>query len=155
LDRDVVRYQVLLDQLAHEVEVGLRGGWKTDLDLLVAELHQRAEHPHLALAVHRLDQRLIAVAQVHAAPTGRRGDDAGRPLPIVQPDRGEGAVFGGWIDLHVQLSRETSMHGKRHPVAPGNVTGYSSMRGGVGYLRARRSRSSRPPRREVSARGAR
>ena len=35
-DRDVVRDQLVVDQRAHEVEVGLRGGREPDLDLLEA-----------------------------------------------------------------------------------------------------------------------
>ena len=35
--------------------------------------HQRLEHPQLARDVHRLDQRLVAVAQVGAAPDRRAG----------------------------------------------------------------------------------
>ena len=49
LDRDVVGDQVLLDQLADEVEVGLAGRREADLDLLEAHLHQRLEHAPLAL----------------------------------------------------------------------------------------------------------
>jgi hypothetical protein len=37
---------------------------EADLDLLEADLAPAAEHAHLALGVHRLDQRLVAVAQV-------------------------------------------------------------------------------------------
>ena len=47
---------------------------KADLDFLVAHLHQQAEHAQLALRVHRLDQRLVAVAQVDAAPDRRSRD---------------------------------------------------------------------------------
>ena len=71
---DVVRNQVVLDQLAHEIEVGLRRGRETDLDFLEAGLHQQVEHAPLARGVHRLDQRLVAVAQIDAAPQRRRGD---------------------------------------------------------------------------------
>ena len=68
LDRDVVGDQVLLDELADEVEVGLAGGGEADLDLLEAHLHERVEHAPLAVRVHRVDQRLVAVAQVDRAP---------------------------------------------------------------------------------------
>ena len=61
-----------LDQQPHEVEVGLRSRRETDLDLLEADPHQHLEHAQLALGVHRLDQRLVAVAQVDAAPDRRR-----------------------------------------------------------------------------------
>jgi hypothetical protein len=42
--------RLLLDQLAHEVEVGLRGRREADLDLLEADLHQLLEHARLRAA---------------------------------------------------------------------------------------------------------
>ena len=60
-----------LDEGAHEVEIGLRGGGKGDLDLLEADADQQVEHAVLALDAHRLDQRLIAVAQIDGAPDRR------------------------------------------------------------------------------------
>jgi hypothetical protein len=41
LDGDVVGDQVLLDELADEVEVGLAGRREADLDLLVAHLYEQ------------------------------------------------------------------------------------------------------------------
>ena len=49
LDRDVVRDEVLLDELADKVKVGFRRGRKSDLDLLEAELDEELEHPPLAV----------------------------------------------------------------------------------------------------------
>jgi hypothetical protein len=86
LDRDVLGDQVLLDQLPDEVVVGLAGRGEADLDLLVAHLHQELEHPPLALRRHRVDQRLVAVAQVHRAPARRRLDVPGRPGAVRQVD---------------------------------------------------------------------
>lgn len=86
LDGDVFRDLVLLDDLAHEVEVRLRCGRKTYLDFLVAHLDQQVEHAVLALRTHWIDQRLVAVAQVHSAPL-RSGDDLlVRPGAIRQLD---------------------------------------------------------------------
>ena len=61
-------HQVLLDDFAHEIEIGLRGGGKSDFDFLEAYFHQHVEHAALAGAVHGFDQRLVAVAQIDAAP---------------------------------------------------------------------------------------
>ncbi len=63
-DRDVLGCDVRLGDQAHEVVVGLRGGWVADLDLLVAHLHHELEEASLALGVHRFGERLIAVSQV-------------------------------------------------------------------------------------------
>jgi len=45
------------------------------------------KHAHLAFEVHRLEQRLVAVAQVGAHPDRRAGDGAARPLAIFKLDR--------------------------------------------------------------------
>ena len=76
LDDHVVGDQVLLDQLADEVEVGLAGRREPDLDLLEAHRRRACEHAQLAGRVHRVDQRLVAVAQVDRAPPRRLVDEA-------------------------------------------------------------------------------
>ena len=68
LDGDVVGDGALGDDLADEVEVGLAGRREADLDLLVAHPDQQVEHAALAGRAHRVDQRLVAVAQVDRAP---------------------------------------------------------------------------------------
>ena len=70
-DADVVGYAPGLDEAADEVEVGLAGGREADLDLLVADRYEQVEHRVLAGGVHRVDQRLIAVAQVGREPARR------------------------------------------------------------------------------------
>ena len=97
LDRDVVGDQVLLDELADEVEVGLAGGREADLDLLVAHPDQQLEHPPLAVGGHRVDQRLVPVAQVDRAPARGHGGDPLRPGAVGQLDRGERRVA---VDRH-------------------------------------------------------
>jgi hypothetical protein len=93
LDRHVVGDGAALDDRADEVEVGLRRRGKGDLDLLEAHVHEQPEHAVLAIDAHRLDQRLVAVAQIDRAPDRRLVDDARRPLPIGQDDRLVGAIF--------------------------------------------------------------
>jgi hypothetical protein len=100
LDRDVIGDGVGFDQVAHEVEVGLRSRGERDLDLLEADPDQRVEHPALALAVHRFDQRLVAVAQVGAAPYGHLRDGSRGPGPIGEGDRGEGSILGAGVGQH-------------------------------------------------------
>ena len=113
LDGDVRGNAVFLDDLAHEVEVGLRGRRKTNLDLLETHAHQRLEHAQLALRVHRIDQGLVTVAQIHAAPHGRLGDGAGRPLAIGEIDRLEGLIF---VDGHgARRAFGGSRHGRDRP----------------------------------------
>ena len=110
LDRDVVGDQVLLDQLADEVEVGLARRREADLDLLEAHLDEGVEHAPLADGVHRVDQRLVAVAEVDRAPqrglvddrvraTCGRGARAGRTGRYLSNGIGRGVVGGGgmWV----------------------------------------------------------
>ena len=82
LDGDIGGNHVLLDELAHEIEIGLRGRGEAHLDLLEAHLEQQLEHAVLALGAHGLDQRLVAVAQIDAAPDRRLVDHPRRPAPV-------------------------------------------------------------------------
>ena len=63
---------------------------------------QRLEQPLLGLAAHGLEQRLVAVAQIRAAPHRHRSQLARGPLPVRQVD---GAEMGGisWKDLSAWL----------------------------------------------------
>jgi hypothetical protein len=56
---------------------------------------QEAEHARLALRPHRVDQRLVAVAQVDGTPDRRLADGLRRPGAVGQVDGGIGSVFGG------------------------------------------------------------
>ena len=103
LDGDVLRDQFVVDQFAHEVKVGLRGAGETDLDFFEPNLADAAEHAQLALQVHGLKQRLVAVAQIGAHPDRRRGDGAAGPLAVGQIDGRESAVLGGGVLEHGNL----------------------------------------------------
>ncbi len=100
LDGHVIGDVSAFDQLAHEVVVGLGGGGEGGFDFLEADLHEHLEHAHLALGVHRLEQGLVAVAQVRAHPDRRTGEGLGRPGAIGQGDRRERAVLGGGVLQH-------------------------------------------------------
>lgn len=102
-DGDVVRDRSLFDDGAYEGEVGLAGGREADLDLLVAHAHQQVEHLALAGGGHRVDQRLVAVAQVGGEPARGLGDAGLRPgavrdvhllVPAVLVDRHPGGLLG-------------------------------------------------------------
>jgi len=93
LDGDVVGDALFLDDLPDEVEIGLRRRGKTDLDLLESQSDQEIEEASLALGPHRFDERLIAVAEIDAAPDGCALLRAGRPLAVRQLDGGVRPVF--------------------------------------------------------------
>jgi hypothetical protein len=85
---------------------GERCGWKADLDLLEADAHQLMKELHLALAVHGLEQRLVAVAQIGREPDGGAGNGAAGPLAVRQIDGGDALVLGsGFGDHHERLHK--------------------------------------------------
>ncbi len=81
-DGDVLGGDVGVRDEAHEVIIRLRGGGVPDLDLLVAHGDHELEEVPLARGVHRLGQRLVAVAQVHRHPEWGFGEASCRPLAV-------------------------------------------------------------------------
>ena len=92
-DGHVLGDRVLLDDGAHEVEVGLARGGEPDLDLLVADRDQQVEHRALACGRHGVDQRLVAVAQIGGEPAGGLGDAVVRPRAVGDVDGLVGPVL--------------------------------------------------------------
>ena len=66
---------------------------KPDLDLLEADVDQRLEQRQLALGVHGVDQRLVAVAQVDAGPARGPRELAVGPGAVAQHERHVRAVL--------------------------------------------------------------
>ncbi len=85
-DRRPARNEILLDQEPHEVEVRPGGRRESDLDLGDSEREQQRKEPLLARAVHRIDERLVAVPEVRRAPDRRRVDDTVGPRSIGKID---------------------------------------------------------------------
>ena len=93
LNGDAIGNAPFVDDAANEVEVRLRRRWETHFDLRKADLEQQIEHAQLFLHVHRIDQGLVAVPQIDAAPAGRALQGAARPLPFRQVDGRERAIL--------------------------------------------------------------
>ena len=74
LDGGVVRYMAVFDQGADKVKVGLRCRRERCLDFFNAYADQGFPESQLLYRIHRLDQRLVAVTQVGAAPDRRARD---------------------------------------------------------------------------------
>ena len=104
LEPDVVRCAGFLDEPAIECELGVGGGREAHLDFLEAAFHQGLKQFELLADVHGHGQGLIAVAEIHAAPDRRAGEDAVRPLPVGQLDRRERAIFAGRDFEHGRMS---------------------------------------------------
>ena len=100
LDDHVVGDPVLPDQARDEIELGGTRARKADFDLLHAHLAEQLEEAGLLLGIHRVDQRLVAVAHVGRQPAGRLGDGAARPLAAGQVYLGERTIFDTRIAQH-------------------------------------------------------
>ena len=100
LHQHVFRDAPAIDQPADEIVLGRPGGGEADLDLLEPDLEQEIEEAGLLLRAHRIDQRLVAVAQIGRQPARGLGDSAARPLPVGQGDLGEGTVLDRRIVQH-------------------------------------------------------
>ena len=102
LHRDVVRNQIFFNEGAQKVELGLRRTRETHFDVFEPDLDQLRKHALLAVDVHRLDQRLVAITQIDAAPQRRLGDHRIRPGAVGQFHRLEGAIFlRGVVEHHL------------------------------------------------------
>ena len=82
LEIHVVRHAVLLDQFPDKIIFNLAGCREADLNLLESQLDQQIIELDLLIDLHRINQRLIAVAQVHAAPHRRPLNLPVRPFPL-------------------------------------------------------------------------
>ena len=71
LDRHILRNHISFDQCTHELVFCLRCRREPDLNLFESHIHKQLEKLHLFIQAHGLDQRLVAIPQVYAAP-GRR-----------------------------------------------------------------------------------
>ena len=96
LNRHIIGYQIFFDELAHEIKIGLAGRRKTDFDFFESHLHQRVKHFALAYWIHGVDQGLVAVAQIDAAPIGGDGYVLIGPGAVRKFERKEPAIFLEW-----------------------------------------------------------
>ena len=68
LNRHIVRNQILLNQSAEKLVLGIGSCREADLDLLETDLYEELEKLYLLLQRHRNDEGLIAIPQIHTAP---------------------------------------------------------------------------------------
>ena len=100
LNGHVIRDPVGFDQLAHEPELGVGSGRKTDFDLFEAAADEGIEHFEFLADVHRFGEGLVAVPEIDAAPEGGMREDPRRPEAVRQVHRGEGAVLAAGVRDH-------------------------------------------------------
>src|SRR5215831_9882719 len=84
LQPNIIGSATLLDQAPVERELCIRGGRKANLDFFETAFDERLEEFELLANVHRNGQRLVAIAQIHAAPDWRSREHATGPLAVGQ-----------------------------------------------------------------------
>ena len=97
LDRHIIGDASAIDQTTDKIEICRTGAWETNFDFLHAHFQEKIKKPALFLCAHRVDQRLIAIAQVGRKPTWRSVYCTIWPLTIGQINLRECAVFTRWI----------------------------------------------------------
>ena len=68
LHRHIIRNHIFIDQLAQKFIFGFTGSRETDFNLLEADLYKHLIEFDLFFKIHRDDQCLISITQVHTAP---------------------------------------------------------------------------------------
>ena len=64
LNSDIVWNEVLFNKQTNEIEIGLRRRRESHFNFFEAHFHECVEHAQLALWIHWVDERLVAVAKV-------------------------------------------------------------------------------------------
>jgi len=82
LHRNIIRDQLPIDQSTQKIVFCLGCSRESNLDFLESDLHKHLEELHLLLEAHRLDECLITVTQINAAPY-RRFCDAVLFHPVI------------------------------------------------------------------------
>src|SRR3546814_12482018 len=93
LRRDVVGDAAVLDEAGDEVIFGRAGAGEADFDFFEADADEQVEEARLLLGIHRVDQRLVAVAHVGGEPDRSLGGDAGGPFAGRARNLRKGSLF--------------------------------------------------------------
>ncbi len=105
LDGHVIGDHVVFDDVTDEVEIRIRRGGETNFDLFEADGEQVSEESGFLVAVHGLDQGLIAITQIHGTPDRRLVDCLCGPGAVRQVDLLKGLILvdighcGHWFRL--------------------------------------------------------
>ena len=100
LHLNLIRNPFLLHQPAQEIELGIGGRGKPDLDLPEPHSHKKLEHLQLLFHAHGDGQSLVAIPEIDRTPDGRLGYRTVRPLPIRKADLGEESVLSDVLGVH-------------------------------------------------------
>ena len=93
LDGDIVRDVVAVDERPEKLIFRLGSGGEAHFDLLHPDIHQGVEELQLFLHIHRINQGLVSIPQVHGAPDGRVGDLTVGPCAMLHLDGYKGDIL--------------------------------------------------------------
>ena len=97
LQQDILWHAIRLGKPADEIELCLASAWKANLNLFDTDFEEQVEEAVLLMSVHRVDDRLIAIAQIGREPAWRGRYAARGPLPVGQINLWEAFIFSGGI----------------------------------------------------------
>ena len=95
LDGDILRNELVVNQIPGEFKFRIGGSWKANFDGLETKVNQVLEKAQLLVEVHGDFQSLVAITQVKTAPDGCFGQGLVWPLAVWQVDRCKRQVFVG------------------------------------------------------------
>ena len=105
LDSDVVRYEPFLYEEAQEIEFRLGSGWKADFDLFEAHVEKKPVHIEFLADRHGVDQGLVPIPEIDAAPEGRGVDNTRGPPTVGKSDVLVRLVLVNRHSLHINPPR--------------------------------------------------
>ncbi len=82
LDANILRYHLPVHKLAQKIIFDLARRRKSYFDLTKAQLNQMLEHLNFFMHYHRINQRLVSIPKIHAAPYRRFPYLFSRPFPF-------------------------------------------------------------------------
>ena len=100
LHQHVVGYAPVANQARDEVKLGGTGAGETDFDFLHPDFDEEVEEAPLLVRIHRIDNCLVAIAQIGRQPARRRGDGARGPLAFGKRYLREGRIFDARVAEH-------------------------------------------------------
>ena len=91
---------IAFNQITHKIKIRLRGRRKCHLNFFKTNLHQILKILSLTRPIHRIGQRLIAIAQIGGTPTRRLREYLIGPAPLRSLHDRKGCIFVFRMGLH-------------------------------------------------------
>ena len=93
LNRHIIGNQVLFNQGPQNFIFRFTGRGEPNFDFFKTNVHQRTEKTNFFFQIHGVYQRLVPIAQIHAAPNGRLFNAGVGPVAVLQINRRKRTVL--------------------------------------------------------------